>query len=222
MEPWKPPEMAMTAMRSLSRASFVWQLESVTDQASADRTMTYILGSDAWLMKRALCIRPRSPIVIGDGIRKLDLVFVWGEVGEDAHPLHPDFVRSIRDECKAAGVKFIFGGWGDWVPRSQTFDRHPWHASRVPDEAGLVRVFWPLLSRANAVTVAPEPRPPGVMITDWGTIDQNGMWWEQTTPWNGHDDDGKGEAVMYRVGAASSGAFIDGVDHGLAVPSRTS
>lgn len=45
-----------------------------------------------------------------------------------APPLHPDWVRAIRDECAAAGVAFAFGGWGEWLPASQvspfTFEVH--------------------------------------------------------------------------------------------------
>lgn len=35
-------------------------------------------------------------------------VIVGGESGRDARPMHPDWVRSIRDQCVAAGVPFFF------------------------------------------------------------------------------------------------------------------
>lgn len=211
MDAWFPPKKAVVAMQCLTERCVRWQSEVIADQASVDRVVADLLdGEDVAL---ALCIQPRSPITIGDRLPKFDLVFVCGEVGEDAHPLHPDFVRSIRDECAAAGVPFVFGGWGEWIPRSQTTDRHAWHASRVPGEVGLVQVFWPLFRRG--LKLVPISMPPGVMITDWGTIGPSGTWWEQATPWNGHDDDGSGEAVMYRVGASWSGACIDGVEHGI-------
>lgn len=47
---------------------------------------------------------------------KLDWVIVGGETGPGARPMHPDWVRSIRDQCKAAGVPFFFKAWGDWAP----------------------------------------------------------------------------------------------------------
>jgi len=31
-------------------------------------------------------------------------------------PMHPAWVRSLRDQCIAAGVPFYFAGWGDWCP----------------------------------------------------------------------------------------------------------
>lgn len=34
----------------------------------------------------------------------------------DDQPLHPDWVRSLRDQCAAAGVEFVFLSWGDFVP----------------------------------------------------------------------------------------------------------
>ena len=30
-------------------------------------------------------------------------------------PLHPQWVRSVRDQCEAAGVNFRFESWGDFV-----------------------------------------------------------------------------------------------------------
>lgn len=37
-------------------------------------------------------------------------------VGGGDEPLHPDWVRSVRDQCEAAGVAFVFVGWGEWSP----------------------------------------------------------------------------------------------------------
>lgn len=44
----------------------------------------------------------------------LDLVIVGGESGPKARPMHPDWARSLRDQCKAAGVAFHFKQWGEW------------------------------------------------------------------------------------------------------------
>ncbi|KKM87474.1 hypothetical protein LCGC14_1268510 [marine sediment metagenome] len=45
-----------------------------------------------------------------------DWVIVGGESGPGARPMKPDWVRSIRNQCAAAGVPFFFKGWGDWAP----------------------------------------------------------------------------------------------------------
>lgn len=47
---------------------------------------------------------------------------------------------------------------------------------------------------------------------EWGTLTADGQWFPETTPWNGHDDDGygDGEAVMRRVGKRVAGRVLDG------------
>lgn len=50
---------------------------------------------------------------------KLTWVICGGETGPGARPLHPDWVRSLRDQCQAAGVPFFFKSWGDWCTASQ-------------------------------------------------------------------------------------------------------
>ena len=44
----------------------------------------------------------------------LDWVIVGGETGPGARPVHPDWVRKIRDECLALGIPFFFKHWGEW------------------------------------------------------------------------------------------------------------
>lgn len=48
------------------------------------------------------------------GIPGLDWIIVGGESGKGARPMHPDWARSIRDQCKAAGAAFFFKQWGEW------------------------------------------------------------------------------------------------------------
>lgn len=45
----------------------------------------------------------------------IDWVIVGGESGPHARPMHPDWARSLRDQCAAAGVPFLFKQWGEWV-----------------------------------------------------------------------------------------------------------
>lgn len=47
---------------------------------------------------------------------RLDWVIVGGESGPGARPMHPDWARSLRDQCQSAGVPFFFKQWGDWLP----------------------------------------------------------------------------------------------------------
>lgn len=56
---------------------------------------------------------------------RLDWVITGGESGPGARPSHPDWFRSIRDQCAAAGVPFLFkqwGEWGPWIARDGVFD----------------------------------------------------------------------------------------------------
>lgn len=46
----------------------------------------------------------------------LDWVICGGESGPGARPMHPDWARSVRDQCAAAGVPFFFKQWGDFRP----------------------------------------------------------------------------------------------------------
>lgn len=48
--------------------------------------------------------------------RGLDWVIAGGESGRKARPMHPDWVRSLHNQCKAAGVLFFFKQWGSWAP----------------------------------------------------------------------------------------------------------
>lgn len=109
-------------------------------------------------------------------IEGLHWVICGGETGPGARPMHPDSVRSLRDQCKAAGVPFFLKSWGEWIPKSQ------WN----------------------------KPLPRNVQ---WGTMNINGEFFAETTPWNGHDDDGNGETIVYRVGRKRSGHLLDGVEH---------
>lgn len=54
--------------------------------------------------------------------RGLDGVILGGESGSKARPLHPDWVRKVRDQCAAAGVPFMFKQWGEWVETLHVFD----------------------------------------------------------------------------------------------------
>lgn len=41
-------------------------------------------------------------------------IIAGGETGPGARPAHPDWFRSLRDQCKAHGVPFFFKSWGEW------------------------------------------------------------------------------------------------------------
>lgn len=45
----------------------------------------------------------------------IDWLIVGGESGADARPMHPEWARSLRDQCQAAEVPFFFKQWGEWA-----------------------------------------------------------------------------------------------------------
>ncbi|MDR1296557.1 MAG: phage Gp37/Gp68 family protein [Deltaproteobacteria bacterium] len=44
--------------------------------------------------------------------KRIHWVIAGGESGPKARPMHPDWVRSLRDQCDSAGVPFFFKQWG--------------------------------------------------------------------------------------------------------------
>jgi protein gp37 len=68
---------------------------------------------------RGLNIHDRTEAVYAtiQKINRIDWVIAGGESGLRARPMHPDWARSLRDQCQAAGVAFFFKQWGEWLPR---------------------------------------------------------------------------------------------------------
>jgi protein gp37 len=104
----------------------VWLGITVCNQPEADRDISKLLAVDASV--RFLSIEPlMGPMDISnflsakqlhdiDGGPFIHWVIVGGESGHHARPMHPDWVRSLRDQCTAAGVAFFFKQWGEWHP----------------------------------------------------------------------------------------------------------
>jgi protein gp37 len=44
----------------------------------------------------------------------IDWVICGGESGPGARPMHPEWARSLRDQCASAGVPFFFKQWGEF------------------------------------------------------------------------------------------------------------
>jgi protein gp37 len=51
---------------------------------------------------------------------RLDWVIAGGESGPGARPMHPDWPRSLREQCQAAEVPFFFKQWGEWAEVRET------------------------------------------------------------------------------------------------------
>ncbi len=62
-----------------------------------------------------------GPLITANGITDhdpwltgLSWVIAGGETGPGARPMHPDWIRSLRDQCAEAGTPFFFKGYGEW------------------------------------------------------------------------------------------------------------
>jgi len=103
----------------------VWIGATVCNQEEADRDIPKLLQVQARV--RFLSIEPMlgpisfkgmfaNPERINEGtnaLEELDWVICGGESGPSARPMHPDWARSLRDQCAAAGVPFLFKQWGE-------------------------------------------------------------------------------------------------------------
>lgn len=69
----------------------------------------------------------------------VDWVVVGGESGRSARPMHPDWARSLRDQCTAEGVPFLFKQHGEYVD-PEFIETAGWD-DRSFDEAGVT--IWP-------------------------------------------------------------------------------
>jgi len=69
---------------------------------------------------------------------KLDWVICGGESGPKARPMHPEWARSLRDQCTDAGVPFLFKQNGEWASVSEVAGAGPHHT--FPDGATVRRV----------------------------------------------------------------------------------
>lgn len=101
----------------------LWIGTTVEDQQRADERIPALLAIPARV--RFLSCEPLLSKVrmwLAKGIREIDWVICGGESGHGARPMHPDWARSLRDQCAAAGVAFFFKQWGEWAPRMSSLD----------------------------------------------------------------------------------------------------
>jgi protein gp37 len=98
----------------------LWLGVSVEDQKTADERIPILFRIPA--VHRWVSVEPMlgpvdfHKIKCGPNREILHWVVCGGETGPKARPLHPDWVRNLRDQCQAAGVPFFFKSCGEWLP----------------------------------------------------------------------------------------------------------
>lgn len=83
----------------------VWLGVSVEDQKRADERIPHLLRTPAAV--RFLSIEPMLEEIRGINLEGIDWVICGGESGANARPFDLGWARSLRDQCKAAGVAFF-------------------------------------------------------------------------------------------------------------------
>lgn len=102
----------------------VWLGVSVDDQETANKRIPLLLETPAAV--RFLSCEPLlGPVNLNEWFSsfnqwlKINWIIAGGESGSKARPVHPDWVRSLRDQCRAAKVPFFFKQWGEWATYEQ-------------------------------------------------------------------------------------------------------
>lgn len=115
----------LTAERAIAAAHWpipnLWLGTSVEDQARADERIPHLLNTPAAV--RFISYEPAledvdfSQWLYPDLLpSELDWIICGGESGPGARPMHPDWARSLRDQCYGADVAFFFKQWGGARP----------------------------------------------------------------------------------------------------------
>lgn len=96
----------------------VWLGCTVVNQVEFDRDVKKLWSIPA--KHHFLSIEPMlGPIFLDFAFMPygaIDWIICGGESGKAARPMHPDWARSLRDQCVAAGVPFLFKQWGEFSP----------------------------------------------------------------------------------------------------------
>jgi protein gp37 len=180
----------------------VWLGTSVEDQANADARIPHLLASPAKI--RFLSCEPllgpidlKGWIYAGfDGDRRLarpaasiGWVICGGESGRQARPLHPDWIRSLRDQCAAADAPFHFKQWGEWWETD---------SDARDDDGGHVQV-----ETGSDLAEAMFDRKTDCLISIDGQVFRDPDVIPIDTPCR----------QMTRIGKAAAGRQLDGVEH---------
>lgn len=97
-------------LRAASDAPHIWWGVSVEDQKYGLPRIRHLRATPA--RTRFLSVEPLLEDLGSVPLDDIHWVIVGGESGAGARAIHPDWVRSIRDQCAAKRVPFFFKQWG--------------------------------------------------------------------------------------------------------------
>ena len=88
----------------------IWIGVSVENQSTANTRLRFLAEIKAELdFNNFVSFEPLlEPVLIGDAAKYIDLAIAGAESGKGARPMDEDWVRSLRDEVKAANKAFFY------------------------------------------------------------------------------------------------------------------
>ena len=182
----------------------VWLGITVVNQAEVDRDIPKLLRTPANL--RFLSIEPMlGPISLnrcmGLGFGPAPMwVIAGGESGPDARPAHPDWFRSLRNQCAEVGVPFLFKQHGEWLPVSQQDEEFTQRLYRSNRKAKLHEDQGRLDDCYGRTCTVPQ-----------ACIQGDGTVLEPLAPIAFQQ--GTNPMLTFRVGKKAAGRLLDGVEH---------
>ncbi len=110
----------------LESARNIWLGVSVEDARHGVPRVQSLRRTRAFV--RFLSVEPLLERLPRLDLRGIDWVIVGGESGPGARPMHEEWVREIRDRCRAAAVAFFFKQWGGVMKgrRGRQLDGRTW------------------------------------------------------------------------------------------------
>jgi protein gp37 len=103
-------ELLRTKLRFAADLAHVWWGVSVENRRHGLPRIDHLRAAPAAV--RFLSVEPLLEDLGRVNLASVDWVIVGGESGPGARPLDATWVRSLRDQCRAAGVAFFFKQWG--------------------------------------------------------------------------------------------------------------
>lgn len=103
-------ELLATKLHFAGRLAHVWWGVSVENRRHGLPRLEALREAAAAV--RFLSVEPLLEDLGELDLRRIDWVIVGGESGHGARPMSAAWVRSLRDQCEAAGVCFFFKQWG--------------------------------------------------------------------------------------------------------------
>lgn len=158
----RPHNVAKLAPWADEWPSNVWLGATAENQHWLDQRAPYLTATRAKTLFLS-CEPMLGPIDLTRWVngkdRRIDWVIGGGESGHGSRPMNPEWIRQLRDQCTALGIRFHFKQWGNWKPM----------LSPSSERAATRTLF---LSGGDRVTVVNVGKKEAGRLLD-------GRWWDE-------------------------------------------